>query len=442
MQEHNEGLPVEKLDRENGPVKTSRWVSAAQLVFCIMAGLGFWGIALTLALLGGLANSKLPEVSTPGLSVDTGSVFLLAAALFWMGILVMPSAYYAGRRFARPEEEAPSKPLPIPLIPMIISLGVVIFTLWLGNTYDKERNFAIFILPFLHILAVSLPIFWTAFLTGSGLPPLPPRRAWGVFAASLTLGPIIIMLLEVLVMIFFMIAAVVFILFQPAWVEVISQIALRLSQTPNETVLERNILPYLVKPGVALPVLLYVAVFVPLIEEALKPIGVWLLLPSGLSGLQGFVIGLISGAGYALFESLLLATTAGDWMTVVIGRAATGLLHIANCGLVGWAVAEAFGSKPRPKGAIRRMWGAYFLAVALHGSWNGLTMFGLWANLAEKTGGENPDLLMQFGKAAPFGLVVITVCVICILWYENRRARQRLAQSLSLETPLDASNVG
>ena len=442
MQEKKSDLPIKNPLREQTPLKTVHWTAAVQLILSILAGLGFWGMALTFALFGGVLFFGFPTTTSGGLSMDASSLFLLAASLFWMGILVMPSAYFAGKRLKNSIDEVSPGVSSTAVRFMLISLAVLTASLWLGYSFGKERYFASLVLPILHILAISLPIFWMTFLGISGIPSLKPRQMWGVFASSLTLGPLIIMLLEIMAMLLFIFVAVVILVSQPGWVEEISQIGLRLSYAPNEIVIERIILPYLVKPGVALPLLFYVAVIVPLIEEALKPIGVWLLLPGGLSGPQGFIIGLVCGAGYALFESLLLAMVSNDWTSVVLGRAATGLLHIANCGLVGWALAEAFGNKIRPKDAMRRLWGAYFLAVALHGLWNGLTLFGLWATLAEKTASEFPAWLLQLGKASPYGLVAIALTALMILIYENNIARRRVAFGQTAALAGDVSNHG
>jgi hypothetical protein len=439
MQEKKGDLPIDNPIREQEPRKPVHWASAAQLFFSILAGLGFWGIALTFALFGAVLIFGFPTATGAGLSMDATSLFLLAASLFWMGLLVIPSAFYAGKRLKNSVDVESPGIGKVSIKFFLISLVVLTISLWLGYSYGKERYFASFVLPILHILTISLPVFWMACLGGFGLPSPRPRQMWGVLAASLTLGPFIIMLLEIMAMLLFMFLAIVVLVSQPGWIEEVSQIGLRLSYAPNEVVIERIILPYLVTPGVALPLLLYVALIVPLIEEALKPIGVWLLLPGGLNGPQGFVIGLVSGAGYTLFESLLLAMVSNEWTTVVLGRAATGLLHIANCGLVGWALAEAFGSKFRPKGAIRRLWGAYLLAVALHGLWNGLTMFGLWVTLAEKTASAFPAWLMQLGKASPFGLIAITLFALMILITKNITARRRIVFSLEAAPTGDLS---
>lgn len=427
MQENTETLHDKNPIPAPEPTKTANWKAAAQLILSIIAGLGFWGMALTFALFGIAAYFVLPMGEAGNLSMNAASLILLAVSLFWMGALVLPSAYYAGKRLRGEMQIPPPAVRPVSLIALAVSVGIIAFSLWLGNTFGKEAVFAAFILPFLHILAISLPIFWTAVLANSGIPRLKTPRMWGALAASLTLGPFIIMLLEITAMLMFSIVAVVVLLARPEWMREISQIGLRLSYAVDQAGLEQIILPFLAKPAVILSLLFFVAVIVPLIEEAIKPIGVWLLLPAGLNGRQGFVIGLISGAGYALFESLLLATASSDWVAIVIGRAATGVLHIANCGLVGWALAEAFGVKPRPKGTLRRLWGAYLLAVMLHGLWNGLTVFSLWGTLVEKTAAEYPTWLIELGKIAPYGLTLTALAAFCVLCYENFSMRRRLA---------------
>jgi RsiW-degrading membrane proteinase PrsW (M82 family) len=135
--------------------------------------------------------------------------------------------------------------------------------------------------------------------------------------------------------------------------------------------------PLLSTPPIFISILLLVALVIPMIEEAFKTLGVWLLKGRGISPAEGFVAGMVSGAGFALVEGLLnsaamASSASADWLGFVIGRLGGTLLHIFNGGLLGWAMANAWqGKKPA------KVVGTYFLTVLLHGIWNGVAILEL-----------------------------------------------------------------
>jgi hypothetical protein len=80
---------------------------------------------------------------------------------------------------------------------------------------------------------------------------------------------------------------------------------------------------------------------------------------------QGFCLGVISGAGFALVESLLASSTPGQgWGQLLAARAGGGLMHIFASGLMGWGIASAW------QGKRLRLLGTYVLSVLIHGLWN------------------------------------------------------------------------
>ena len=65
----------------------------------------------------------------------------------------------------------------------------------------------------------------------------------------------------------------------------------------------------------------------------------------GLTDQEGFVAGLLCGAGFALLENLLYfmnVGTAEEWLFMVIGRAGTGVLHMFGSALMGWGLARTW----------------------------------------------------------------------------------------------------
>jgi hypothetical protein len=132
-----------------------------------------------------------------------------------------------------------------------------------------------------------------------------------------------------------------------------------------------EIVPYLTSPLVMLGVLGAIAVIVPLLEEGAKSLAVPLVALAGrrLTRLDGFLLGVAAGAGFALFEGVMNGALAlsvpGDWAPLMAVRAGTAAVHCAATGLagLGWQAI-----------LVERRWargiGLGAAAVALHGVWN------------------------------------------------------------------------
>lgn len=125
-------------------------------------------------------------------------------------------------------------------------------------------------------------------------------------------------------------------------------------------------------PAIALVGLVFVGGIVPLIEETAKTLGI------GLAGLwlrpspaRAFLLGVASGAGFALAENLVNSIYPGPvWGIGVVARLVATMMHCAASGLMGWGWGEWW--------AGRRPWRlplAFLGAVALHSVWN-LTTIG------------------------------------------------------------------
>jgi RsiW-degrading membrane proteinase PrsW (M82 family) len=161
---------------------------------------------------------------------------------------------------------------------------------------------------------------------------------------------------------------------------------------------------YLMQPSTLYIALLFGALIVPLLEELFKPIGVWLLVRRKPSPAQGFAAGLLSGAGYALFENFSLGASAGeDWAMVVVARIGTSLIHIVTTGLVGWALSLAWTEKRYLRLAL-----SYLAAVSIHALWNGTVII---TAVVELFGSDIviPDFLNAIGAGAPiiFGVLIL-----------------------------------
>ena len=81
---------------------------------------------------------------------------------------------------------------------------------------------------------------------------------------------------------------------------------------------------------------LFIAVLTPLVEEILKPFGVWFLAGRKLTPKDGWVLGLISGAGFAFFENIWILTADENWASVIAARSATTIIHLLTSAITGW----------------------------------------------------------------------------------------------------------
>jgi RsiW-degrading membrane proteinase PrsW (M82 family) len=177
----------------------------------------------------------------------------------------------------------------------------------------------------------------------------------------------------------------------------------------------RTLRPYLLHPGSIFAVLAAISGFVPLIEEAVKPVGLWFLAGRGLTPQEGFVGGLLSGAGFAFFESLGIAGSysSENWTTLVLARAGTSLLHITTTALVGYGLAGAWQQR-----RFVRLGAVFLSAVALHGLWNALSIGSSITQLFGDalTGNAGGNTWLSFGAtAAPWGLGFLVVLLLGIL---------------------------
>jgi len=118
-----------------------------------------------------------------------------------------------------------------------------------------------------------------------------------------------------------------------------------------------------------------VSVIAPLVEEAVKPLAVVVLIGRIESAAEAFVLGLSCGIGFDLIEtSGYISSGYQDWLNVALQRSTAGLLHGFGAAMValGWYYLT------HPKASRHRFllgFGCMLYAVLQHAIWNG--SFGL-----------------------------------------------------------------
>jgi hypothetical protein len=285
------------------------------------------------------------------------------------------------------------------------------------------------VLPLLTLLVIVPPIWLLFGIASKGIELGPRWQFFSIFSLSITVAPVVMIVLEILALIFIISIGVVFAaIAHPELVGEIERMSLMFNESMDEEALLAMLAPYLTNPLLIAAGMGYIAFIVPLIEELFKPLAVWLFARNITSPAQGFVLGVLSGAAFALFESLnASADGTTSWAVIVTARTGTSVLHMVTSGLVGWGIVSAVHERH-----IGRFFAAYTMAVLVHGIWNAAaTGTGLSA-LGESLG--KPEWLYNFAPAFICGLMVLGIGIIALLFTFNRKLRQQIEKE-KVESP-------
>ncbi|MBI4731831.1 MAG: PrsW family intramembrane metalloprotease [Chloroflexi bacterium] len=260
------------------------------------------------------------------------------------------------------------------------------------------------------LLAMVIPVAALAWTGAGGLVGGSRRRLWAAFGLGMTGGTGLALVLEyVLVAVAVAIGAVAIIL-RPELAVLLEDLQAQADSAKNVEELLTLLAPYLTQPWVFLAVLAFASGFGPLIEEAVKPLAVWILGRRLRSPAEGFALGALSGAGFALLEGLMAASGMAE--TPYFGlpaRLASSLMHITLSALMGWGIASAMLEK-----RWKRLIGVYVLCAALHGLWNGSALLAVYGSLRFVVQGMTYDpvsILAMVAGVALLGLVFLFIAV-------------------------------
>jgi hypothetical protein len=292
---------------------------------------------------------------------------------------------------------------------LILAWPVVVFIGWL---IAGQPSLAIFLLGPINVLVAGLPVLWIYNAAQSKLAGGSQLRKWRIFAFSLTLMPVLVILFELL-------ALLILGGFGGLWLayrfSVEPQLEGKLMEILNQLMsmgddLEAILMylePYILQPSVIFWALAIFGGIMPIIEEIVKPLALWSLAGQKISPQEGFVGGLLCGAGFALIENVLYFTSAlmaEDWLFMAIGRAGTGVLHMLASGLVGWGLASAWRDGKWVFLGLMTL-GAFIL----HGLWNALSLvFGVMPLYII---GNEPSL----GQSLLFYMPIIGLLLLSVL---------------------------
>lgn len=318
-----------------------------------------------------------------------------------------------------------------------IVLGVIL--IWpvivlLGWLAAGQPTAAAFLLAPLSVLAAGLPILWLVNVSQWGLETGPEKRKWELFGFSLAVSPIVIIVVELIAIVALTLVGGLVLGLRMAdnprierdLMHIVNQVAI--AGDDLDMVL-KLLQPLLLQPAVIYWSLAIFAGIMPIIEELIKPLALWALADRDISPREGFVGGLLCGAGFALLENVLYFTSAiaaEDWLIMAISRSSTGVLHMLATGLVGWGLARAWRDGKWPFLALTTL-GAF----VLHGLWNALALAAGVAPLF--VFGIEPG----FWKTILFYIPLILLFLIAIggMVGINRYLKRQQARENSSESP-------
>jgi len=272
--------------------------------------------------------------------------------------------------------------------------------------------------PIGHILAASLPVLIVAVVVLHSRPRINARKALGQFLIGLWAMPPVIFILEMLALLPIGAILIVFASMTEAGGQILEFFS-NPDTSPQgfETAIESIIF----EPWLILVALGYMALLVPLIEEAIKTMAIWPWLRT-VTPAQAFVSGALSGAGYGLFEAFFLVQPGQEWLLAMVGRAGATIMHAFTAGISCWGIAQWSANK-RPWYTLL----AYTVAVGLHGMWNASAILMGLAAYATSIG-ETERILGNAETASAIGAMIIIGLSILTMagmpW-----VRQRLNQS-------------
>jgi hypothetical protein len=346
-----------------------------------------------------------------------GSTLTLAAGSIFLGLLLLPAVYYSMMHIMdKPAREIPFHKFPTSAIVAIWVLSALSTVLLAG-----VESMALLSIP-LNLATIVLPV-WVFIRIGlRDLDAGSNERRWGTFTVGLTVVPILIGIAEVIVLLIAGVGLILWVALNPQLINSLESLSMRLMYSSNPDAITQILAPYIFNPTMMVAVLAFFSLLIPIIEELIKPLGVWFSPNRIVSPGQGFALGVLGGAAYALVESLGVSPGfSGTENLLSIIRAGTDLLHITTAGLMGWALVSAWRDKKYLQLGI-----TYLVVIVIHGLWNAMALSSA-AQIAMDYYSNPSPWLINMPIVTSLGLVVLSIVNLLILIMANRKLIRNLA---------------
>lgn len=401
---------------------SKNWQLILSLVLTALGILFFviQALALSIIWLTNLTAAQTEDLTT---AISTG---LLAWASILAGIILLPTLLLSIYRLQ-------DKPIPVWLSTNRSIISKVVMWLifawplivFLGWWIASSSQAAAFLLGPINLLAAGLPILWIYHIAQWKLEAGSQLWKWRIFGFSLVITPVVTILVELLAMLLFFLAAGIWMTYR---MSVDSSLEYTFMHIYNQVVLADGDLDvmlqllesYLLQPSIIFWAAAIFGGIMPMIEEIIKPLAIWLLGGRDMTPRKGFIGGVLCGAGFTLMENILYATTyvvADDWLFMAVGRAGTGVIHMLASGLVGWGLAKSWRDGKWGFQGITTL-AAFFL----HACWN---VFSLVSGVIPLyIYGPDATLWQTLICYLPVAILLIISAVILLLIHRHFYKRQ------------------
>ena len=398
----------------------------SKLPSVLMILLSTLGVLISLAL---AAASFLGSSLGEPRSLETQMFISLGALVLTLGLLNIPALIYSIQDLRGVESRANH-----PSLFRAANFALILWAALLaaGAILNRNHPYTPWLAP-ITILCVLIPAWWLVEFARRKLNRPAPLYEWKTLTVGLTLAPITIMIIETLMVTLVIVVVLILLGFQTDILSNLTNLTANLDLS-NSSMDQLDQLFYdLAKnPIVASALYLAIGLLAPFTEELFKPLAVWLSWKRPMKAREGYILGLISGGAFTLIESSSLVSqiNANDWLSGVVLRSSTGLLHIGLSGLVGYGIAKARSDK---------RWGTMLLtllgATGLHGLWNSMallngfstTVLPMTESMAVTAGGVISLVTMV--------LVFAAVLFITIKLNKKLRLEQAAEQAEMLDIP-------
>ena len=391
----------------------SDWRSILLLIFSVGSTVLFISAAIGTLVLAAADKSVFPEPAASPMAI-----ILTASTMIAIGLLLLPIAWLSLGRLRGRNFSAFSFPALRPF-DWILILSLWVITLSLASLFHDSPG-AKWYVPFLHFFSIAIPLYLVVRIGINRIPLGSSQRAWSVFGSGMTLSPLLSVIAEGIVIILGMILFGMYLGLNPEKAFDIQRFVNQIRQAPDMDSLVFLVGPFLKNPLTLLTVLAFLSAFVPIIEEIFKSLGVLLVADRLNTPAQGFALGILSGAGFALAESLFASVTTDDTWALTLGmRAISSTMHMLATGLVGWGIAYA-----RLEKRYFRLFGMLLLAILLHGAWNAGAVLAMAGGVGIMLSMPNFDIFSSILMLGGIGLIFTLVSGMYIaLFLLNKRLR-------------------
>jgi hypothetical protein len=395
-------------------VQSSSRLHVSSLLQLLLSGAGLAVSAAAVLGSVGLAF-YLSRENTDVVRIQAGALVALAWISAVFGLAALPSLYHAGRRLLDPDRPQPAAPGRF----RMASFALLVWPLLLAAGYALQKaDGPVWLFVPLHALATILPLWWLVEFCARGLAGSTPQRRWGALNFGLFVSNPLALVLELVGGLGALFAVGVFLASQPELLQQLEDFRSQIFAFQNDPAAMNEFLaPFFSDPRILLLILLGAAGLVPLLEELTKPLAVWAMGGRKITPSEGFVLGAVAGAAFALQETLLVAANAdaSTWLTIMIGRTGTGVLHISTTALMGRAIAQVWDG-----GGGLRLAGSYLLVVAMHAFWNTFSVLSGFGGFFSGSGLFSQTVRV-LGQVSPVMLALLAGGFLLLLWDTNRR---------------------